>query len=218
MSTETSSKNRNTIIIAVSTIFGALSAVLAMLPLSFPFPLIPYLKFDIAEMPVYVAFLSFGPIPGFISALTYWFVLNMFGEWVPVGPLMKFIAVASTLSGFMFGSRIISKRFSTYLQVFFYGVLIRVLATSITNYVLLAFIMPFFFEYATRIVSTALGISLGAGFDAWLLILLLTAIFNILHVIYIMVPSLVVIKSFSRQGLFIGLREPWIIVLSKRKV
>ncbi|MEM1775671.1 MAG: hypothetical protein QW079_01920, partial [Nitrososphaerota archaeon] len=126
MFTETS-RHRNTVIISVSTIFGALSAILAMLPLSFPFPLVPYLKFDIAEMPVYVAFLSFGPIPGFTSALTYWFVLNMFGEWAPIGPLMKFIAVASTLSGFMLGSRILSKRFSMYLQVFFYGVLVRVL-------------------------------------------------------------------------------------------
>ncbi|MCF8884500.1 MAG: hypothetical protein L4877_01735 [Aigarchaeota archaeon] len=216
MFTETS-RHRNTVIISVSTIFGALSAVLAMLPLSFPFPLVPYLKFDIAEMPVYVAFLSFGPIPGFTSALTYWFVLNMFGEWAPIGPLMKFIAVASTLSGFMLGSRILSKKFSMYLQVFFYGVLVRVLATSIANYVLLAFIMPFFFEYASKVVSTALGISLGTGFNAWFLILFLTAVFNILHVIYIMIPSLIVIKSFSRQGLFIGLKEPWIIALSKKK-
>jgi len=85
-------ESRISLLVAISTVFGALSAVLAMMPLSFSFPLIPYLKFDIAEIPVVTAFLGFGPFPGFISALTYWLILNIFGEWAPIGPAMKFIA------------------------------------------------------------------------------------------------------------------------------
>lgn len=204
-------------IIAVSTVFGALSAVLGMMPLSFSFPLIPYLKFDIAEIPVVTAFLGFGPIPGFISALTYWFVLNIFGEWAPLGPAMKFIAVVSTLIGLWISYKLVSRFRIPYFTIFVFSSLARILATSISNYLLLVVVAPFFLEYAVKFLSLALGLEIEAGVGGLLIVLAFTAIYNLMHVALSLFPSILLVKNFCRQGLFLNLKEPWIIALTKQK-
>ncbi|MEM1583849.1 MAG: hypothetical protein QXF28_02590 [Nitrososphaerota archaeon] len=210
-------ESRISLLVAISTVFGALSAVLAMMPLSFSFPLIPYLKFDIAEIPVVTAFLGFGPFPGFISALTYWLILNIFGEWAPIGPAMKFIAVASMLAGLWICCKLKSRFIASWLTVFLFSSLMRIIATSISNYVLLAVTMPFFLEYAVKFLSLALGVEVETGIGGLLIILFFTAIYNTLHVALSLFPSIILVKNFSKQGLFLSLREPWIIALVKQK-
>ncbi|MCS7125956.1 MAG: hypothetical protein NZ929_03495 [Aigarchaeota archaeon] len=211
------SEIRTTVIVAVSTVFGALSALLAIMPLSFSFPIIPYLKFDIAEIPVVTAFIGFGPIPGIVSSITYWLILNLFGEWAPIGPAMKFLAVTSMLAGFWISYKLASRFRISYILVFLFGGLMRVLATTIVNYLLLVAIAPFFLEYAVSFVSLALGLKIDVGIGGLMLVLAFTAVYNILHVIFSLFPSIVLVKSFSRQGLFLNLKEPWIMVLLKEK-
>ncbi len=208
---------RTSLIIAVSTVFGALSAVIGMMPLSFSFPLIPYLKFDIAEIPVVTAFLGFGPIPGFISALTYWFVLNIFGEWAPLGPAMKFTAVASTLIGLWISYKLVSRFRIPYFTIFVFSSLTRILATSISNYLVLVVVAPFFLEYAVKFLSLALGLEIEAGVGGLLIVLAFTAIYNLMHVALSLFPSILLVKNLCRQGLFLNLKEPWIITLTKQK-
>lgn len=211
------SEPRVSLLIAISTVFGALSGVLAMMPLSFSFPLIPYLKFDIAEIPVVTAFLGFGPFPGFISALTYWLVLNIFGEWSPIGPAMKFIAVASMLAGLWVSYKLVSRFRTPWFMVFLFSSLTRILATSISNYVLLALTAPFFLEYAVGFLSLALGMEIEAGVGGLLIVLFFTAIYNTLHVVLSLFPSIMLVKNFCRQGMFLNLKEPWIITVVKQK-
>ncbi len=208
---------RISLIIAISTVFGALSAVLAMMPLSFSFPLIPYLRFDIAEIPVVTAFLGFGPVPGFISSLTYWLVLNIFGEWSPIGPAMKFIALASMLVGLWVSYKLASRFRIPYIAVFIFSSLMRILATTASNYLVLVVFMPFFLEFAVKSLSIALGLEIEVGLGGLLLILAFTAIYNILHVALSLLPSIFLVKNFCKQGLFLNLKEPWIITLIKQK-
>lgn len=208
---------RKSIVVSVSAVFGALSALLAMLPLSFAFPPIPYLKFDVAEIPVVTAFLALGPVPGAVSAVTYWLVLNFFGEWAPIGPAMKFLAVASMLAGFWAGYKLTLRLGASPLLVFVTGTLARIVAMTLANYLLLAVVTPFFLEFAVRFLSKALGIELAVGPGGLLLVLLFTALFNLLHTVFSLVPSMLLIKSLSRQGLFLSLREPWIISLLKSR-
>jgi riboflavin transporter FmnP len=208
---------RISLVIAISTVFGAFSAVLAMMPLSFSFPLIPYLKFDIAEIPVVTAFLGFGPVPGFISALTYWLVLNIFGEWTPIGPAMKFIAVASMLVGLWVSYKLMSRFRMPYISVFIFSSLLRVLATTACNYLVLVVIMPFFLEFAVKSLSIALGLEIEVGLGGLLLILAFTAIYNILHVALSLLPSIFLVRNLSKQGLFLNLREPWLLQAMVKK-
>ena len=68
---------------------AGLAALLALLPLSFSYPIIPYLKFDIAEIPVVLAFFLLGPEAGLISSIVYWVILLLVGSYTPLGPTMK---------------------------------------------------------------------------------------------------------------------------------
>ncbi|MEN2974978.1 MAG: hypothetical protein ABDH32_05295 [Candidatus Caldarchaeales archaeon] len=211
------SKIRMTVVIAVSTVFGALSSLLAMMPLSFSFPLIPYLKFDIAEIPVVTAFIGFGPIPGAVSAITLWLILNIFGEWTPIGPAMKFLAVISMLTGFWIGYKLSSRFRVSYIVVFLFGGLVRIIATTIANYILLVALAPFFLEYAVSFVSLALGLNIEVGLAGLILVLFFTAVYNILHTLFSLFPSILLVKRFSQQGLFLNLKEPWIMVSKREK-
>lgn len=202
---------RLSLVIAISTVFGAFSAILAMMPLSFSFPLIPYLKFDIAEIPVVTAFLGFGPVPGFISALTYWLVLNVFGEWTPIGPAMKFIAVASMLAGLWVSYKLLSRFRMPYISLFIFSSLVRVLATTACNYLVLVVVAPFFLEFAVKSLSVALCLEMEAGLGGLLLVLVFTTVYNILHVALSLLPSMLLVKNLSKQGLFLNLKQPWVL-------
>ena len=83
----------------VGGILAALSVVMTMAKLAFPFPVLPYLKFELAEIPVVIAAASLPPRVSLYASLAYWFVLLLVGEWTPIGPTMKFLAVISTVAG-----------------------------------------------------------------------------------------------------------------------
>ncbi len=208
---------RLSLAIASSAVFGALASVLAALPLSFPFPVIPYLKFDVAEIPVFLAFLGFGPIPGFISALTYWGILNLVGEFVPIGPAMKFLAVVSTLTGIWAGLRL-SRSYRLGVPLCFtLGITLRVLVMTLANYVVLVILFPEFLEFAAYMVSHSLGVQLEAGLSALILVLVFTAIYNALHVFLSLVPSIFLLNFMIRDGLFLSFARPWFYARIKRK-
>lgn len=210
-------KARGSVVAATSAIFGALSALLAVMPLSFPFPLIPYLKFDVAELPVVVAFLGFGPLPGSIAAITYWMVLNVVGEWAPIGPLMKFLSVSSMLLGFWAGYRFTSRFRAACLLAFIFGSLLRVAVMTAANYVVLVILFPFFLDYAVAAVSMVTGWALEPGMGGLMLVMLFTAVFNVIHVAISLAPSALIVQNLARDGLFLGFKEPWMMAAHQRK-
>jgi len=206
------------LIAATSAVFGALAALLAVLPLSFPFPPIPYLKFDIAEIPVVAAFLGFGPLPGFFSAITYWLVLTIVGEFTPIGPAMKFISVASMLLGFWAGYKLTCRQRLACFLAFSLGSLSRVAVTTLANYVVLVILFPKpFLEYAANALSLFLGVTLPPTILALTLILIFTAFYNIIHVALSLFPSIVLVQYMARDGLFLRMREPWMLSIAQRK-
>ncbi len=208
---------RLSLAIASSAVFGALASVLAALPLSFPFPVIPYLKFDIAEIPVFIAFLGFGPIPGLVSAITYWGILNLVGEFVPVGPAMKFLAVISTLTGIWAGLKL-SRSYRIGIPLCFtLGIAVRVLVMSLANYVVLVILFPEFLKFAAYLVSHSLGMQLEPGLSALMLVLIFTSIYNVLHVFLSLIPSIFLLNFMIRDGLFLSFARPWFYVMIKRR-
>ena len=208
---------RLSLAIASSAVFGALASVLAALPLSFPFPVIPYLKFDVAEIPVFLAFLGFGPLPGFISALTYWGILNLVGEFVPIGPAMKFLAVVSTLTGIWAGLRLSRSVRLGIPLCFTLGIAVRVLVMSLANYVVLVILFPEFLEFASFLVSQSLGITLEAGLSALILVLIFTAIYNAIHVFLSLIPSIFFLNFMIKDGLFLSFARPWLHVMLRKR-
>lgn len=213
------------LLVAVAAVFGGLSSVIAMLRLSFPFPLLPYLRFDLAELPVVFSFLAFGPLLGLVTSVVYWLVLTVVttGEWLwPIGPFMKFLAVASMLAGLWLGSRTStkSKRYGLGLLLLRMGLLatiIRIIVMSVINYVILVVVVPESLIFVNYLLSTTLGLSLGSGLELILLVMVLTSIFNIAHTALSLVPSAIIVQRIERVGAFIRMAgNSWMGSLVRR--
>ncbi len=206
-----------TLTTAVAASFGALAALLTVLPLSFPYPVIPYLKFDLAELPVVVAFLGFGPVAGGVTAVVYWLVLNLVGEFTPIGPAMKFLAIGSMLLGVWMGSKVYRRRTTAAPLLFNFilvGGAVRILATTLANYVLLTLLFPDFLELATSMVRAATGLTAGSQLDALLVVLFFTAIYNLIHAVLSIIPSALIVVKISSRGVFrSSVNQAWLTKL-----
>ena len=193
--------HRLSLLISATSIFGALASILAILPLSIPYPPIPYLKFDLAEIPVMVALLCFGPIPGIGSALIYWAILLLRGEFSPIGPSMKFLAVFSMLIGLWIGVKVFKgSRFTLHLS-FLLGAFLRVLSMSTMNYLVAYLLFPNFMSLAARTISMVLGTKISGGLSCLITVLAFTAVFNLIHSILSIAPSILIVKYISSREL-----------------
>src|SRR3989441_4978516 len=99
-----------TVVIAGAATFGALAALISLLapPVIQPsFPILFYLKFDIAEIVDVTAFLIFGPVAGLITAAVHGTILTAApGGAGPFGASLKFLSVLSTYGGVMLALRL----------------------------------------------------------------------------------------------------------------
>ncbi len=198
---------------------AAFSLVLAVLPLSLPFPPIPYLRFDPAEIPVFIALLGFGPASGMLATVVYFMALLAVGEFTPIGPTMKFLAVFSSLLGFWIGSRIIGSRGLGPMvgAGAVVGSIVRVVAMTAANYVVLVMMFPEFLSFATTTLSAFLGLNLAADINGLFLVLLFTAVYNILHMVFSLVPSVLALNSISKAKALETVWVPWVVKVSKQK-
>jgi len=165
------------------TTLAASSAVLELLPIRISFPLLPYLTFDVGEVPIFFLTLYDGITDGIIATAVLTAVLFLFGSFVPIGPLFKFTAVFSAIAGAWAGMRI---RESIYLP-FIFSTILRVIAMTAFNYVLIEYfapgfltLLPEYFGFMQPIVA----------------VLLLTGLFNVLQNIISFFPAYAAWRRF----------------------
>ncbi len=196
---------------ASASCLASLAALLTILPLSFPYPLIPYLKFDLAEIPVFLAFLLLGPEAGIFSSVVYWFILLLVGSFTPLGPTMKFAAVFSTLIGLWAGFKIRPSPRMGLILGSVLGCVIRVMVMSVLNYLVLLYILPGFLELAATSISAFLSLEISDNLAALTMSMIFTAIFNMLHIPLSILPAYLVVKSLTR----VGADEFWYVKLAR---
>lgn len=207
--------------IAGGAIFGALAAVIRLMGLKIPFILIPYLKFELAEVPVLIGLLLYGPTVGIIAAMCYWGILNAVGEFVPIGPAMALAASLPTVVGMWAGLKAFRKFVKSWIALLSLAVLVgaafRVIAMTALNYLVIWTLFPSFFKFASSAISSTLGISFGSELEALVAILFLTAIFNILQTLLIAIPSLAIVRAVEGRIAMGMVITPWITrVLGRR--
>ncbi|KYH38903.1 MAG: hypothetical protein AYL28_002110 [Candidatus Bathyarchaeota archaeon B23] len=202
---------RRTAEIAATTVFSAMAVALTLAKLTVPYPLLPYLKFDLSEVPVTVALFLLGPPPGLLSTVIYWLVLTLRAGDV-LGPAMKFAAVASMMVGFALGAflcrRLGRGRTAMIIVGLLLGAVARVLVMSLLNFVILTLVAPHYLEFATPLLAS-LGLPVGTRLGALLWIIILTAIYNLLHTLLAVLPAYVIAEAALRRvpGL---LGESWL--------
>jgi riboflavin transporter FmnP len=135
--------------IAIIAIFTALSVGLVLSPFKFTFPLLPFLKYQIWEIPLVAAFLLYGPLVGIAAVLINTVILLVvYPGDLPTGPLYNLAAVVSMLLGIYIIHRFAGKYFSrgreTILTGFstVLGSIARVGLMSIVNWIFLRYPYP----------------------------------------------------------------------------
>ncbi|MCD6368530.1 MAG: hypothetical protein J7L38_01885 [Thermoproteales archaeon] len=160
-------------------LMASLASLFSILKLTFPYPFLPYLKFDLAEIPAAFMLLLVGFEESIIVSVIHLLFLMMQGEFVPIGPLLKFMAVASMLAGYHLTEKLLSHNVKGGLKNTKIRLITALLTASATRIIvmLLANIVVLLFVFP-QLVFTSL----------WL-ILLHTSIFNLLHTFFTMLVA-----------------------------
>ncbi|MCS7096836.1 MAG: hypothetical protein RMK50_07250, partial [Nitrososphaerota archaeon] len=186
------------VVAAYVVVFSALALVLTFSKAEIPYPLMPYLKFDFAEVPVMLALLLGGLVPGLTVEVIHWIGLSIARGWV-LGPLMKFLAVVPMVLGFWLGIRICKRKWTlkSVAAALLLGIVIRVIVCAVLNAVVLLFVAPEFLKFSEYSLK-AVGINVASTTDVLLWTLALNGIFNTLHVILSSTIAIAVFRAAAR--------------------
>ncbi|MEM2016652.1 MAG: hypothetical protein QW718_03865 [Nitrososphaerota archaeon] len=179
--------------IAGTSLLASTAILMSLLRLRFPYPLLPFLSFDLAEIPAVLALLAFDFKSGFTVAVIHWITLN-FGRpfHAIIGPLMKLIAVISMLIGFKIifskPNLTLNKRILGYMIIS--GSLIRIGLMSLATFLLYYVIFPeIYLPTSTQVLKNILVIELESTLLVGVVTVVFTALFNLLHVPLSLLPA-----------------------------
>ena len=221
---------RRSVSLTGSAVMGALAALTTViLPARIEpsFPILPFLKFDPAELLSVLAFLIFGPVPAVITATVHWIFLTATGTDTPLGPAVKFASVLSTLFGLWLGSlayrRLPIKHYQNSLVLCFmvaFGILTRVLMLLVVNYFVFTYIGPVIFGinylgFSQATLQGTLNMQFAGPSQVLSAMLLFTSVFNALHAVFSIVVPYVVMTPLSSMVPQLASGHPWISRLSK---
>ena len=213
-----------TVTVSGAAVFAALAAILTLARAAVPFPLIPYLQIDLAELPIMISFFLFGPLAGTVTELVHWLFLNETGSDAPLGPAIKLVAVLSTFFGFWLGSRFYSVigrrshgRMGLGLSLMFgFGMLLRVAAMTFMNYVILVYIGPLFFgvdylAFAKSTIMATTGWEFSSNSAVLFWVLGFTAVYNVINLLVASIPAGLIVSSMANSLRRMTSVEPWLV-------
>jgi riboflavin transporter FmnP len=147
-------KERKSVVVAGTSVLGAFVAVLEMTRFSrIPFPLFPVLKFDIMGIPMVIAYLFFGLIPGSTTCFVSFAIISLRD---PFSGFMKALAELATILGAFLILRGRDPSVSNKRKVFaaLSSITLRVVVTDIATVLLFPIFTPNY--YATPQAAMAI--------------------------------------------------------------
>lgn len=169
--------------IALISSFSALAIVLSLLPLYYPFPPIPFLKFDIAEVPLGILSLMTDPISSFLASIIVG-IFIIFREGDPIGAFFKLLALAST-----FVPLAILRRKRKIIQISI-PTMIRAIIMTMADY----FLIPILYTpgHPTEELAALLGLSI-------IEFLAFVALFNIIQALFNIIPAIILYERIPEE-------------------
>jgi riboflavin transporter FmnP len=210
-----------------AAVFGslaALSTVIVPARIQPAFPIMPFLRFDPAEVFSVLAFLIFGPIAAIIAASVHWFFLTLTstGSTGPLGPAVKFASVLSTLLGLWLGSAIYQRVLGVRRHMIValgtmlcFAIAVRVGLLLIVNYFVFTYIGPVIFniqyiEFSQRTLQATLGLRFVSSWAIVGAMLFYTSIFNAVHAVFSVIVPYFIFTPLSLKVPEIASGHPWI--------
>jgi riboflavin transporter FmnP len=206
---------RRSVTLAGAAVFGslaALSTVIIPANIQLAFPIMPFLKFDPAEIFSVLAFLIFGPVAAVITAVVHWFFLMLtLTSSSPIGPSVKLTSVLSTIFGLWLGGRLYKRiaggnpHISLALGfMLVFAVLVRTGLLLVVNY----FVFTFFYYYYSPMPFT---------WQVLMVMLFYTSIFNGLHAVFSVLVPYTIFTPLSLKIPEIASGQPWISRFTSRR-
>jgi len=207
---------------AVMGCLAALTTVMVPATIQPSFPLLPFLKFDPAELFSVLAFLIFGPVPALITATVHWLFLTATGLDTPLGPAVKFVSVLSTLFGLWLGGlaykRSGIKQYRNSTVLFFmlsFAIVSRVLILLVVNYFVFTYIGPVIFGinylgFSQMTLQETLHMQFAGPSQVLTAMLVFTSIFNGLHAVFSVALPFIVMTPLSSLVPQLSSGHPWI--------
>jgi riboflavin transporter FmnP len=214
----------NTPAIAGTAVFGALAIILTVISqsLGLNFPIIPYLQFDLGELAIVLAFFILGPYPALGASFVEFIELMVYGQQIPIGPLLKLFALLSTVFGLWAGAKLVGRRNGVgfgnlFGSSFLSAAAVRAIVMTIPNYYLIVFLYSVAgIEGFLRGSFSLIGVTLTDA-NALALILAFTAVFNVLQLLFVMSVSYLVLRVPSFGQIKLGGRPLWFVSLLRAK-
>lgn len=163
--------------VAAIALLAPLSYLLSLGP-KIPFPPLPFLVFELWEVPVYFA-LQFYDLKTALGVEAIVFLVIMSREsFLLLGPVYNLIAVLLTMLGFLLGRRLVGQAVGVAS-----GVALRVAGMSVVNWSLLRYPPPIGFSIPVKVLTATL----------WLY-----GVFNATVAAYSLVLAVLAAKSVAR--------------------
>ena len=220
MNGDTGAGRLDTVSVAGIAVFSALALILGAFSqgLGLNFPLIPYLQFDFGEVAIVLAFFIFGPVPATVSSFAEFAGLMVFGQQVPIGPVLKLFALLSTVFGLWAGMKIASRVGAPGIsKLVGSGALVAAISRALVLTFPNLYLLEFYYSPATiqglvkYVLQPSFALVGVQVTDANFLvpILVFTAVFNVLQLSLVMAISYAVLRVPAMSQIKIGGRVPW---------
>jgi len=218
---------RRSVSLTGAAVFGslaALSTIIIPARIQPAFPVLPFLRFDPAEVFSVLAFLIFGPVSAIIAATAHWIFLSLTstGSTGPLGPAVKFASVLSTLLGLWIGSVLYQRVIGAYRHMsaalgtmLVFAIVSRVGLLLIVNYFVFTYIGPAIFNiqyiaFSQMTLQATLGLQFASPFAVVMAMLIYTSIFNGLHAAFSVIVPYLIFTPLSLKIPEIASGHPWI--------
>ncbi|HLI46268.1 MAG TPA: ECF transporter S component [Geobacterales bacterium] len=206
--------------IAIIAVFAAIIYLLSTTVSNYiSYPILPYLKFDPAEIVIILSLFLFGPAIAIILSVLHFILLHFPSTQYPIiGPGLKLLAELSTVFAaylaFSFSkSRDIRVRlvYSLLLALVF-----RNLVMTLANYVILMTLFSGAVDYFYQGIATITGLSATSFTDKLFLILVFTAVYNSIHVFISILPAFVISIVPSMPQIVAPISKHWLYSMMQR--
>ena len=216
---------RPTTVLSGSAVFGALAALITLVAppaLQPPFPILFYLKIDVAEVIDVSSFLIFGPSAGLLTAGIHGLILGTIGGSAGFGPFgasLKFFGVLTSYLGLWLASRLGKSRLvGTGLKMTLLSLMTRVSLMTLVNYLYIIALSQVLFgmDYLGYPQFLLAQIGINASGTALIgYVLAITAAYNAVHVVFSVLVSLVLVNTLLTRAPNLLQTGAWITKLLK---
>ncbi|MDG7052216.1 MAG: hypothetical protein JRN19_07205 [Nitrososphaerota archaeon] len=180
---------------------SATAGAMTLAHLEFPFPLLPFLQFDLAEVPDTVAFMLLGPAGGLLTLLIHTLILYTHGSFTVFSPIFKFLAVSPMFLGMYIGGSL-SKNWSKksrYIIIILLGTTMRVIVDLFATLALYFVIMPSLYLPTANLAMSIVGIHISNPFEIALFLSGITSLFNLIAAPITIILSYAVMGALGKR-------------------